>query len=85
MTYEGKSVLLYGGAKGYSYPDDLFGDTWVWDGKLWTQVQDIGPSPRAYPAIGYDSARARVVIFGGWPGQIALGDTWEWFDHSVAV
>jgi hypothetical protein len=83
MAYDGKSVLLYGGTKGNTYPDDLFGDTWAWDGKYWTQLQDIGPSARSFPAMGHDSARGRVVLFGGYSGaQAVVRDTWEWFDHS---
>jgi Galactose oxidase, central domain len=83
MAYDGKNVLLFGGAKGDNYPSDLFGDTWAWDGKHWTQVQDIGPGARAYPGMAFDSARGRVVLFGGLV-QSQLGDTWEWFDHSTA-
>jgi hypothetical protein len=41
---------------------------------LWTQRQDVGPSKRAGHAMAYDSARARVVLFGG----ADLRDTWEW-------
>jgi hypothetical protein len=83
MAYDGKSILLFGGAKGDNYPADLFGDTWAWEGKHWTQVQDIGPGPRAYPAMAYDSVRDHVVLFGGLI-TAQLGDTWEWFDHSLA-
>jgi cysteine-rich repeat protein len=60
-------------------------DTWVWDGASWTEVTPSGaPSPRAGP-IAYDSARDRVVLFGGngpmggpAPQVVVLGDTWEW-------
>jgi galactose oxidase-like protein len=85
MAYDGEATLLFGGTKGDNFPSDLFGDTWAWDGIHWTQVQDIGPDALAYPAMGYDSVRGRVVLFGGLvkspPG---LADTWEWFDHATA-
>src|SRR5262249_17570221 len=34
--------------------------------------------PRSGPAIVYDSARQRPVLFGGSTGSGDLGDTWEW-------
>src|SRR5215208_3728886 len=44
---------------------------------LWTQKQDIGPSPRVQHEMAYDAARQRVVLFGG-QTDISLNDTWEW-------
>jgi Galactose oxidase, central domain len=46
---------------------------------LWTQREDIGPSPRAGHAMAYDSARSRTILFGGdaLAGSF-LNDTWEW-------
>jgi Lectin C-type domain/Galactose oxidase, central domain/Kelch motif len=45
-------------------------------------AQGAGPSARYAHSMAYDSARDRVVLFGGnngngWPNG-ALGDTWEW-------
>ncbi len=42
----------------------------------------VVPGPRYAQSMAYDSARQRVVMFGGnsqlqWPGGV-LGDTWEW-------
>src|SRR5215475_3127545 len=58
------------------------GDTWEWDGQIWIQVSDIGPSPRSRHAMAYDAGRQRLVLFGGLAGSgdnlVALGDTWEW-------
>jgi hypothetical protein len=44
---------------------------------LWTQKEDIGPSPRTGHGMAYEDARQRVVLFGGWAAG-PLGDTWEW-------
>ncbi|MFY9342582.1 MAG: kelch repeat-containing protein, partial [Planctomycetota bacterium] len=46
----------------------------------------VAPSARYAQAMAYDSARQRVVLFGGnsngqWPAG-ALGDTWEWDGYS---
>ncbi len=44
-----------------------FGDTWEWDGTNWTQLAPASsPSSRADHAMAYDSARQRVVLFGGY-------------------
>src|SRR5438477_230836 len=36
--------------------------------------------PRLDPAVAYDSARGRIVLFGGQDPKTGsyLGDTWEW-------
>ena len=60
-----------------------FGDTWEWDGAQWSCVAPVCPSPRHWPAMSFDSARNRAVLFGGasadasGAAQTALGDTWE--------
>ena len=45
-----------------------------------TQVATTGPTAKASPALAYDSARHRVVLFGGddCSGLLQGGDTWEW-------
>lgn len=46
---------------------------------FWVQRQDIGPSSRVDHALAYESARSRVVLFGGDRGASPpLGDTWSW-------
>ncbi|MFN0134417.1 MAG: kelch repeat-containing protein [Phycisphaerales bacterium] len=43
----------------------------------WTQVASTGPSARYGHAMAYDSARQRIVLFGG-AGAGYFNDTWEW-------
>ena len=44
----------------------------------WTKVTPI-PTPRSDHAMAYDSARQRVVLFGGDLGYSGyFGETWEW-------
>jgi hypothetical protein len=45
---------------------------------LWSQRQDIGPSPRGGHALAYDAARKRTVLYGGLGPGGPLADTWEW-------
>ncbi len=42
------------------------------------------PEARYVPGFSYDSARARIVMFGGMPGGTRLNDLWEWDAQSGA-
>jgi hypothetical protein len=62
------------------------------DRLLWTQISDMGPPVRRFPAMAYDSDRDRVVLFGGgvfvprgpdgYPTEMDGQDTWE-FDGTI--
>jgi len=61
------------------------GDTWAWDGKVWTAVNpSVAPPPRAGEALAYDAIRRQVVLFGGGIVDASTGvwtartDTWVW-------
>jgi MYXO-CTERM domain-containing protein len=71
----GVSVLFGGDLSRFGSP---VADTWTWNGTQWTQQNPVvSPSARGGHAMAYDSARARLILFGGralfWPT-----DTWEW-------
>ncbi|HEY2515701.1 MAG TPA: kelch repeat-containing protein [Polyangiaceae bacterium] len=56
-------------------------DTWEWDGATWQKRSDsFGGVTRTGHQMAFDSARGRVVLFGGLTGSPAtpLADTWEW-------
>jgi hypothetical protein len=66
--------VLFGGQNSSGF----LGDTWEWDGKAWAQINPTtSPSARRDHAMAYDSARQRVVLFGGLRIS-SLADTWEW-------
>jgi hypothetical protein len=69
-------VLLFGGADVNAQP---LGDTWEWDGTSWVEVTPASgsPTPRNDYAMAYDSARGRVVLFGGYASGFSQ-ETWEW-------
>lgn len=50
---------------------------WAWDGARWTFKSSTGPGARSTP-LAFDSARGRLVLFGGQSGGTFLSDTWEW-------
>jgi hypothetical protein len=59
--------------------------TFIWDGAAWTLMPTnaVMPSPRAYPAVAYDSNRHAFVTFGGQtnsselPQDVVANETWE--------
>lgn len=67
-------VVRFGG----NYPS-LLDQTWEFDGNSWAQVNvATTPPARAVSAMAYDSARGKVVMFGGENNSGFLGDTWEY-------
>lgn len=51
---------------------------WAWDGAAWTPAAVDGPPARGLGAAAFDSTRGVLVLHGGAPGRVSLGDTWEW-------
>jgi hypothetical protein len=87
MVYDSKAgvVVLFGGDGVKAEPGQGFrvlDDTWTWDGKRWTEIKTPGPGKRMMPAMAYDSARGRTVLYGGGDGQTRFDDTWEWDGKS---
>lgn len=78
MAYDSsrQRVVLFGGHDGSS----LLSDTWEYNPatNTWAQIFPANaPSARVWHRMVYDSARQRVVLFGGLNGS-PLQDTWEW-------
>ncbi|HKS22451.1 MAG TPA: kelch repeat-containing protein [Thermoanaerobaculia bacterium] len=60
-----------------------FNDTWDWNGTIWTQLFPIHvPTGRYGHVMVWDSARNRIVMFGGRTGngKTDLNDTWIYKD-----
>lgn len=75
----GRWVIFGGGVGGASLSNHS--DTWEFDGKSWLNVTPPGgsPPPRRGHGLAYDSARGRVVLFGGETEPTTqLDDLWEW-------
>jgi Galactose oxidase, central domain len=58
-------LLVFGGRIGTAPDSPAFGDAWEWDGTAWSRGPMGGPSARVHAAAGYDGARQRVVVVGG--------------------
>lgn len=80
MAFDGGRgrVVLFGGHNRTAGGRNWLGDTWEWDGARWTEIKAAGPSPRNSAAMAYDSARGKIVLFGGASRGVVSGDTWEW-------
>lgn len=70
-----RTTVLFGGRN--NVPQQVFGDTWEWDGRTWSQRATTGPSARYLHGLTFDVNRAKTVLYGG---QICSqpNDTWEW-------
>jgi hypothetical protein len=83
-------IVLFGGlgvfdpVKGSSY----LGDTWMFDGTDWTQIQAedmtgiTAPLRRSLVAAEYDPIGQVIVLYGGRDNLIAYGDTWTFNGSS---
>ncbi len=79
---DGSVIYLYGGQVGTSTIP--YANLLAFDGIDWTELTaaGAGAGPRSSPVMGWDSARGKLVVFGG-KGDAAswnnrLQDTWEW-------
>ena len=74
-----KRAVMYGG-NGFTLPGGSYlGDTWEWDGKVWTPVAATGPGKRRSHAMSYfdDGQTSGILLFGGEPPSAPdLSDTW---------
>ena len=71
-----RRIVLFAGRDQSGLP---IGDFWAWDGTTWTSVSPAAmPSARWSHGMTSDSARQRIVLFGGYDTQAARADTWEW-------
>lgn len=74
--------IAFGGANGRNHS---YGDTWEYAGGRWKQIVPDGAGPEARQAFAmvYDTARDRVVLYGGMsPTGTAFSDTWEFDGRS---
>jgi hypothetical protein len=73
-------TVLFGGANAGGF----LGDTWVYDGAIWSQAATTGgPVARQFTAMTAAPRLGAVVLFGGADaGNNPFGDTWAWNGSS---
>jgi hypothetical protein len=69
-----KRAVLFGGS---GANDELFSDTWEWDGKAWTKINATGPTKRDHPLGAYDPQNQAIIVKGGFNSSGLLTDTWS--------
>jgi len=96
------SILIFGGEFSQNVSSKaipkVFADPWEWNGKGWKELPDFGPAPRRLSSLAYDTARKRLVLFGGSDRPVLLNPktpkdnlaepdprTWEWDGRGWAV
>ncbi len=66
-------VVLFGGEG----ENGLLGDTWVWNGEVWNQINsEAKPSPRTGHAMAFDPTRGYIVMYGGTTSNGNSAETW---------
>ncbi|MCR9243571.1 MAG: hypothetical protein NXI31_00960 [bacterium] len=85
---DGTHMYVFGGQSGNSGGSRL-NDLWQFDGQVWTQMTANGaagsPPARTQAGVTWDTARGRLVVFGGNDAAgAALADTWEWDPNTNA-
>jgi hypothetical protein len=75
-------IVLFGGT---SNAGVTLGDTWLWNGTMWTSPEIPGPCARHSTRMVFRVADGKMVLFGGIAGvgcqvapESALPDTWTW-------
>ena len=70
-----QQVILFGGRPYWQFD---YNGMFAWDGNNWVALSPATtPVGRALHGLTTDRARNRVVMFGGYNGNV-LNDTWEW-------
>ncbi len=90
LSYNGSTqkTVLFGGVDNFVLKDD----TWIWNGKIWTEQVISGPSARkSFGMTAYTSSSDNEYIFlygGADEDNLPIGDTWVyngygWVDLSL--
>ncbi len=76
-----QNVLLFGGHTFDNQGFTTYGDTWIWDGTQWQEIELDGPSARDGARAIFIPSSNQIVLFGG--AEIVtsvtyLNDMWLW-------
>jgi hypothetical protein len=81
MTYDrARNVLVVFGGLRQGSPSSDNGETWEWSASAGfvNRMPALSPPARRANVLVYDTARARVVAFGGIVNGSGQNDLWEW-------
>ncbi len=80
MAFDSKrnNIILFGGEGYIGASPFILNDTWKYNSatQTWTKLTEAGPGRRLMPIV-YDSARDRIIGFGGLSLTQSFNETWE--------
>ena len=80
MAYDPSGqAVLFGGIKANGVLDESLGDTWTFDGRVWTKLNISGPPARRYAAFAFDPHLGGCLLHGGSADDFSrqgYGDAW---------
>ena len=81
MAYDpgADQMVVFSGEIGAGPPQ--VADTWIWDGRNWSQATPAtSPPARQGATMAYDADSGQLILFGGETGTNSglLNDTWMW-------
>ncbi len=79
MTYDSaRNVVVLFGGRNDTGSQEIYRDTWEWNGTTWALRSSTGPSMRYGASLAYDTVRGVSVLFGGRLNNTDSNETWEW-------
>jgi hypothetical protein len=81
MVYDATmgEVVLFGGYDGSVGSNVYLGDTWTWNGTVWTVLSPAtSPPGRVDASMAYDGATGTILLYGGLGPHGDFADTWSW-------
>lgn len=78
-------TVLFGGSLSGGSSDVYNGETWEWNGSTWTQRAVDPAMARHGAALVFDTARQRLVRFGGLGRPTFFNETAEWVGSAWSV
>ena len=70
-------VVIHGGR---STDGSTLSDTWSWNGRSWSRLEESSDFVADHHAMVFVPESETLFAFGGWSGEVVLGDSWVWED-----
>jgi hypothetical protein len=75
-----KKVFLFGGSTVNRDYGQQSGESWLFDGKIWTKLA-INQPPNIFNAAATYGG-GRILRFGGWNGDSRIKETWQFLNNN---
>lgn len=75
-------AILFGGRSIDEQFGPNSGETWAWEGTLWTKLDISQPAGVFNSTMNYVDSKNEIVRYGGWNGKERIGETWIFRNNS---